>query len=81
MPPYQVIFLEVPTLMITLWVASRIFLVERKLKSVEKRLGELKGGSVSLSLDPNALKQLGGKLAEEEKPDTEEDEEKENPQD
>jgi len=65
MPLYQVIFLEVPTLTIILWVASRIYLLERRLRNVEKQLE--KGGSVSLVLDPNALKELGGKLAEEEK--------------
>jgi len=81
MPLYQVIFLEVPTLMIILWVASRIFLLEKRLKNVEEFLG--KGGQVSLSLDVDGLKELGRKMAEEEKekPDTPENEEKENPQD
>lgn len=58
---YQVIFLELPTLTITLWVASRIFLLEKRLGRLERKLE--KGGSVSLSLDPNALKELGRDLA------------------
>jgi len=58
-------------------VALKISLVEKRLRNVEKELQKLKGGSVSLSLDPNALKELGGKLAEEEKQDTEQKEKEE----
>jgi len=78
MPQYQMIFLEVPTLAIVLWVALRISLLEKRLGNVEKQLK--KGGSVSLSLDPHALADLGRKMSEEkekEKPAPEEDAEKE----